>query len=148
MMKYQILMALILFGVNSHLKAQIPFVEYQAVPNYQVNAQGAVVPIEIISPFSHTDNSNKQQKYSIIGGYTITPNGNLKRVKIQVNGVSNSFGGLIVYLRGTFNSTHSIWNTCNTQAVKVDEYIDGEYLSNNFEWKVDSYAYGTIYFNY
>lgn len=130
--------------------AQVPFVHYEVVPKYQVNSHGLIEPIQG-NPFQGNNTAkfrNAKPKYPVIGAYFVDSNNNLKRIKIQVNSVSDSFGEATIYLRGTYNSTHSTWNPCNTQAVKVDEYMDGEYLSNNFEWKANSYIYGTVYFNY
>lgn len=132
-----------------NINAQVPFVYYEPVPNYQVNPQGVIVPIES-NPFGNNVSKPTKQKttFPIVGGYTKDSNGKLKRVKIQVNSQSSFLGGVSVYLRGTYNPIYSIWQPCNTQATKVDEYMDGEFISNNFEWKVSSIAYGTIYFNY
>lgn len=145
-MKY--ISIILLFFVNiSTLKAQIPFVEYQAVPNYQVNAQGNLVPIESGTPLFQYNKTNKQGAFPIIGGYTIMQNGKLKRIKIKVNRTIVN-GIEYTYLRGVQTQNPSMWNECNTQAVKIDEYTDNEIVVNNFEWKADNTIYGTIYFNF
>ena len=128
---------------------QVNFTEFITVPNYQVNSQGKLEPIQG-SPFqqgSTYQRSTTKQTFPVVGGYYVDSNNKLKRVKIRVNGVSN-LGQPSVYLRGVYNADYNMWNDCNTQAVKVVEVSDGEYLANNFEWKVSSQFYGTIYFNY
>lgn len=127
------------------LNAQIPFVEYKVVPNYQVNSQGVIVPVENRYSNPHPIKVNEKNKFLTIGGYTITTNGKLKRIKIKVNKIS-SYGIEYAYIRGVQSLNPNIWNECNTQAEKVDEYTDNEFISNNFEWKVNT-AFGVIYFN-
>lgn len=129
------------------LRAQVPFVEYKVVPNYQVNAQGVLVPIESGMNILQNNQIKKQGDFPIIGGYTITQNGKLKRVKIKVN-LATYNGINYAYLRGVQTQNPNIWNECNVQAIKIDEYADSEFIVNNFEWKVDNAIYGTIYFNY
>lgn len=146
--RYILLGLKLVFAVNLLGMDQIPFVQYEAVPNYQVTPQGGLESIPT-DPFLQKNNNNgKRNSYPVIGGYYIDSKYNLKRIKIQINEVSNSFGGGSIYLRGTYNNTYSVWIPCNTPASKVDSYMDGEFLTNNFEWKVDNAIYGTIYFNY
>lgn len=40
------------------------------------------------------------------------------------------------------------WRDCNNRAVRVNALLDKEIIVNNFEWKVEHTALGTIYFNY
>lgn len=149
-MKMKIIATVVSTFLSVTIYAQVPFVHYEVVPNYQVNSQGVIEPIQG-NPFQQNNTANSRNakpQYPVIGAYFVDSNNNLKRIKIQVNSVSDSFGKATIYLRGTYNSTHSMWNPCNTQAVKVDEYMDNEFVVNNFEWKVDNAVYGTIYFNF
>lgn len=129
--------------------AQVPFVEYQVVPNYTFNTNGQIVPMSNTNPFGSTlqTKKNVNNNYTIIGAYYIDLNNRLKRIKIQVN--STSYLSIqSVFLRGVYNNDYNSWSVCNTLASKIDPYMDGEYLANNFEWKVNNATYGTIYFNY
>lgn len=144
-MKYLII-PLLLLAHFSIATAQIPFVEYQAVPDYQVNSQGALVPIESSTPLFQNNRTTKQGNFATIGGYTVTQSGKMKRVKIRVNHIILN-GIEYAYLRGVQTQNPNMWSECNTPAVKVDEYSDSEFIVNNFEWKVDNAQYGTIYFN-
>lgn len=127
--------------------AQVPFVEYKVVPNYQINTQGNLVPIENISNFQSGRKLDSTQQFTTICGYTITPNGKMKRIKIRVNSAESN-GITHTFLREVFNSTSNSWFKCNTMVFGVDEQLDGEFISNNFEWKVENPYYGTIYFNF
>lgn len=130
---------------------QVNFTEYITVPTPPINVPTPSLRGNTYQQPQQQYQQNYQQPtqkqtFPTIGGYYIY-NGKLKRIKIRVNGVSN-FGQASVYLRSVYDNTYNMWNDCNTQAYKVDEAFDGEYLANNFEWKVSTNFYGTIYFNY
>ena len=130
--------------------AQINFTEYITVERPPINvrqSQSNPFQMESMSQRRTTNqHATPKQSFPVVGGYYVN-NGNLKRIKIKVNSVSN-LGQPSVYLRGVYDASYNMWNDCNTQAYRVEESLDGEYLANNFEWKASSLSYGTIYFNY
>ena len=143
-MRFLVALLIIVAGCIS-IEAQVPFASYQAVPNYQVNNQGQIVPIGGVDPFESANSQPQEERFAVIGGYYVDSKDKLKRIKIKVNTEGGVFGEN-VYVRGTYHQNY--WLSCNTPATKVETYMDGEYLANNFEWKVYNQSVGYIYFNY
>ncbi|MCR6506242.1 hypothetical protein [Bacteroides muris (ex Fokt et al. 2023)] len=93
-------------------------------------------------------NNRQQQKYTTVAGYYYDSyTQRFKRIKIKVNSV-NSFTGTIIYLKSIYLPEYERWmSEDGATASKVNAYLDGEDLANNFEWKINS-SKGIIYFNY
>lgn len=136
----RLIISLFITFMGTILYSQAPFVQYQSVPR-QGQKQGQ----------TRTYNYQQQQQprfYTIAGYYYDTYSENFKRIRIKVNTVSNGYGRPAIYLRGVYNAMYDIWSDCNTLTTKVEAYLDGELIANNFEWKVQALNIGTIYFNY
>lgn len=93
-------------------------------------------------------NSQQNQRYTTVAGYYYDNNTQrFKRAKIKIN-PTQSFTGTIIYLKATYLPEYERWmGEGDAVASKINPYIDGEDLANNFEWKVNS-SRGVIYFNY
>ena len=59
-------------------------------------------------------------------------------------------GEIEIYVRAVLDRSlyRESWRDCNNRAIRVNELSDNEFVVNNFEWKVEHSAIGTIYFNY
>ena len=75
---------------------------------------------------------------------------NVKRTKIKINFGESYSGETEIYVRAVLDRSlyRESWRDCNNRAVRVNALLDKEIIVNNFEWKVEHTALGTIYFNY
>lgn len=79
-----------------------------------------------------------------------TSSQNFKRTKIKINFGESYSGETEIYVRAVLDRSlyRESWRDCNNRAVRVNALLDKEIIVNNFEWKVEHTALGTIYFNY
>lgn len=112
--------------------SQVPFVTYEAVPNDRQQ---------------NTYRQQQQPQYQITSGYYYDNfTKAFKRIKIKINSTS-TYGQPQVYIRSVYNAQYNMWSDCNNKASKVNIQLDGETISNSFEWKTQVLNIGTIYFN-
>lgn len=137
--------------------SQIPLVEYKPVivgksnnnssnEHNQGNTNGYFPNV----PSYSTPNRSTTQNYQTVGAYFFdTSSQNFKRTKIKINFSESYFGETEIYVRAVLNRSSYIesWRDCNDIAIRVGA-LDEEFIVNNFEWKVEHTALGTIYFNY
>jgi len=141
--------------------SQLPLVEYKPViinrsnnsnngnsyNEYNSNNNGYFPNV----PSYSTSNRSTTQNYQTIGAYFFDANSqNFKRTKIKINLVKSYFGETEIYVRAILDRSlyRDSWIDCNDKAVLVNELLDNEFVVNNFEYKVEHTALGTIYFNY
>ena len=133
--------------------SQVPFVSYQSVPQPQYGTSSS----RSSNQYQREQPSYQQQQpifqqqqqpsYQAAAGYYYDEySKSVKRVKIKINSTS-AYGLPQMYLRGLYDSQLNSWSDCNIQASKVSATFDGEYMANNFEWKVQVANIGVIYFN-
>ena len=86
-----------------------------------------------------------EEKYTDVGAYYLK-NNQVARVKIRVK---ETFSGgrrsltVVGYYGGPLNNLMRRYITVS----KVTKHMDGEAVSNNFEWKANIAAFGNVYFN-
>lgn len=102
-------------------------------------------------PSYSTPNRSTTQNYLNIGAYFFDVSSqNFKRTRIKINSEKSYWGETEIYVRAVLDRSlyGESWRDCNNRAVRVSGLIDEEIIVNNFEWKVEHTALGTIYFNY
>lgn len=138
--------------------SQLPLVEYKPVivgksnnnssnEHNQGNSNGYFPNV----PSYSTPNRSTTQNYRTVGAYFFdTSSQNFKRTKIKINFGESYSGETEIYVRAVLDRSlyRESWRDCNNRAVRVNALLDKEIIVNNFEWKVEHTALGTIYFNY
>ena len=136
--------------------SQLPLVEYKPIivgnsnnsSEYNLGNNNGYFPNV---PSYSTPPHSTTQNYQTIGAYFLdTRSQNFKRTKIKINIEESYLGENEIYVRAVLDrsSYRDSWRDCNNRAVKVNTLLDKEIIVNNFEWKVEHTALGTIYFNY
>lgn len=137
MKKIMLILAMMLIVIS--VKAQ--FVQYTPVytnppaQQYSVPSFGLEMP-QIPQP---------EEKYTDVGAYYLK-NNQVARVKIRVKETFSSGRRsltVVGYYDGPLNNLMRRYITVS----KVTKHIDGEAVSNNFEWKANIAAFGNVYFN-
>jgi len=103
-----------------------------------------------VSSYS-SPNRSATQNYQTIGAYFYDASSQgFKRTKIKINFGESYLGETEIYVRAVLDRSlyRESWRDCNNRAVKVNALLDEKIIVNNFEWKVEHTALGTIYFNY
>ena len=152
---------LALTALSTVAYSQVPLVEYKPVivgrsngnnsnRNNEYNRENNNGYFTNVPSYS-TPNRSTTQNYQTLGAYVYDINSkSFKRTKIKINLEEAYSGEIEIYVRAVLDRSlyRESWRDCNNRAIRVNELSDNEFVVNNFEWKVEHSAIGTIYFNY
>lgn len=130
------------------------------IPVTSSNGWAGYIPIQTTDPTLDIFNSPTQRnvqsaqpqqqapQYETIGAYTYNPTTRgIKRIKIKVDAQGGPMGTSVI-VRGICDQNTNQWTNCAANARKVTKMMDGDYLSDNFEWVATDQLGHTVYFNY
>ena len=154
-------MQMIVYGINLVYTKSIPIGGYRT--DYTAIANGKLfgvfpylfiiaIVIGLIMWFVYNYTRHGKYMYAIGGNEAAAEVAgvNVKRTKIKINFGESYSGETEIYVRAVLDRSlyRESWRDCNNRAVRVNALLDKEIIVNNFEWKVEHTALGTIYFNY
>lgn len=129
-MKRKLFSLLFGFFVTGVVNAQVPFVYY--------HPSGA-------QPSSPNQQRSTQSNIREIGAYRINDRGELQRIRIKINVVQDSYGGVEIWVRAYYNGYN--WESRNDKAYAINEYSNlPSAIKNSFDWYCNGYP--QLFFNY